>query len=262
MQSQKEERLVPVEAEPVRVVAEALFGGQLIGVYLYGSAMLGGLQKSSDVDLLIILKEPLSEPKRRELTDQLLRLSGRPGDRDAGRPLEVTVICRAEVAPWRFPPKCEYLYGEWLREQIEAGEIPKAGYDPDVAVLLWQARRYSLPLTGPAAETVIDPIPMRDIREATRRSLPGLMANLKGDERNVLLTLARMWVTAETGALYAKDAAAAWVCPRLPQQYAALLETARAAYLGEKKDCWSGLETETEALADFLRRSVETLLAG
>ncbi len=39
---------------------------------------------------------------------------------------------------------------------------------------------------------------MTDTRQAIRNSLPSLQAEVAGDERNVVLTLSRMWMTAAT----------------------------------------------------------------
>ncbi len=36
------------------------------------------------------------------------------------------------------------MYGEWLREQFEKGEIPESTYDPDLAILLAQLRKIVL----------------------------------------------------------------------------------------------------------------------
>ncbi len=75
-------------------------------------------------------------------------------------------------------------------------------------------------------------------------SLPGLIANLKGDERNVILTLACMWVTAATGEFMVKDEAVQWVIPHLPKEQAALIELAEKAYRGECFDDWENLDAE------------------
>jgi hypothetical protein len=74
-------------------------------------------------------------------------------------------------------------------------------------------------------------------------ALPSLLDNLIGDERNVLLTLARMWRTA-TGEFVTKDAAAEWAISRLPEQIAEVLICARDAYLGRTKDAWKTHQTE------------------
>lgn len=82
------------------------------------------------------------------------------------------------------------MYGEWLREQFDKGAIPEPTYDPDLAILLSQLRENSINLFGPEATEVIEPVPMTDIRRAIKESLPGLIASIEGDERNVILTLA------------------------------------------------------------------------
>lgn len=227
---------VPSQALQLLEVIEELFENQLIGIYLYGSAILGGLHIDSDIDILVIINEHMSEATRSELTKRLMLISGEIGCSDK-RPLEVTVVNLKDVTPLRFPPKYEYMYGEWLREQMKVGNIPEADYDPDVALLLWQARNYSLSLRGPEAMKIIEPIPKKDIQKAIKYSLPNLVAGIKGDERNTLLTLARMWFTTSTGKICSKDAAAEWAIPRLPKKLAMLLEKARKAYLGECEDC-------------------------
>lgn len=260
MKDNKNLKNIPSQALQVLDIIEKLFENQFIGIYLYGSAILGGLHNNSDVDILVIINGPMSEAMRSELTKQLMLISGKIGHSDK-RPLEVTVVNLNDVVPWRFPLKYEYMYGEWLREQMEAGGIPQAYYDPDAAILLWQARSYSLALKGPEVMKIIEPIPKKDIQKAIKYSLPNLIASVKGDERNVLLTLARMWFTTSTGQICSKDAAAEWAIPRLPQKLSLLLEIARKAYLGECEDCWNDLEADTALLITFMKQSIEKSLS-
>ena len=123
------------------------------------------------------------------------------------------------------------MYGEWLREQFDKGAIPEPTYDPDLAILLSQLRENSINLFGPEATEVIEPVPMTDIRRAIKESLPGLIASIEGDERNVILTLARMWLTSSSGRICSKDQAAEWAIPKLAKEHATLLEKAKKAYL-------------------------------
>lgn len=227
-----------------------------IGAYLYGSAVLSELHPDSDLDFLIFTDRPLTTSIREQLTRELLRLSGRP--HSDKRPVELSVVNRHDIAPWRFPPRFEYMYGEWLREDMEHGYVPQPFADPDNAVLLWQARMHSLPLTdeSPAIESFIPPIPFSEIRRSIREALPNLLASLKGDERNVLLTLARMWYTVSTREMTSKDDAALWAASKVPESFAALLNKARDAYLGTVVDEWSDLGTEVSELCGILRERI------
>lgn len=98
-------------------------------------------------------------------------------------------------------------------------------------------------------------VPISHLRKALTDSLPGLVANLKGDERNVLLTLARMWLTISTGEITSKDIAAEWAMTRLTKSQAGLMETARSAYLGECDDQWQETTMELDELVASLRHN-------
>ena len=98
--------------------------------------MVGGLRRDSDVDVLVAVVEPPTFEQRRALISRLVSVSGAVGNRRGMRPLELTVITVAEVVPWRFPPKAEFVYGEWLREDFEAGGVPEPVRDPDLAIVL------------------------------------------------------------------------------------------------------------------------------
>ncbi len=255
------ETSVPKEAIRALEVLEELLCSAVAGVYLYGSAVTGGLRRDSDVDILAVIHHRLSEDARKDLAGRLMRISGRMGNADSVRPLEVTVLSREDIVPWRYPPRKEFIYGEWLRSKYEQGWIPEPAYDPDAAILLYQARKNSITLLGRDAPEILDPVPMADIRKAMKDCLPDLMKDLKGDERNVILTLARMWVTAATFDFLPKDAAAEWAKLRLPQEQADLLGLAGKAYRGEYADKWGGLEADVAALAYQMIREIESCLA-
>ena len=82
-----------------------------------------------------------------------------------------------------------------------------------------------------------------------RDALPDLLEGFHGDARNVLLTLARMWHTANTGIFVTKDAAARWAISRLSGPDAKTLDHARRAYLGEVTDDWSSWSDAAQQLA-------------
>lgn len=235
---------------------QVLFPKELTGIYLYGSAALDGLRPESDLDLLIFIDRPLTESARASLTQELLCLSGRPhSDR---RPIELSVVNRHAIDPWRFPPRFEYMFGEWLRTDMENGTVPQPFSDPDNILLLWQARLHAIPLTAqsPAIDKLIAPIPFEEIRRAIRGALPNVLSSYKGDERNALLTLSRMWYTLDTRAFASKDRAALWAEGKVPAEHASLLRLAREAYLGNCSDRWDDQEDNVLCLLAFMRRAV------
>ncbi|MGD9941913.1 MAG: AadA family aminoglycoside 3''-O-nucleotidyltransferase [Burkholderiaceae bacterium] len=233
-------------------VLERNLAGSLRAVHLFGSAVDGGLKPHSDIDLLVTVGAPLDEPVRRALMKDLMSISAWPGTDATRRALEVTLIVHEEVVPWRYPPLREMQFGEWLRHDLQAGRIEPATVDHDLAILLTKARKHSLNLLGPPASTLFDPVPVADLVTALRDTVAhwNEQADWQGDERNVVLALARIWFSLATGAIASKEAAAAWALERVPDEHRAVLSMARAAYLGSAAD---GLADRPERVAAFVR---------
>ncbi|MDO0934049.1 aminoglycoside adenylyltransferase family protein [Streptomyces sp. DG2A-72] len=206
-----------------------ILGDTVLGIYLHGSATLGGLRPHSDIDVLVVVSGPVSHPQRRALVDELMEVSG--GD---SRPVELIVVVQDDVRPWRTPPTCEFLYGEWMREEYERGLVPAPEPSPDLVPLLTMVLLGDAPLFGPPPAELLDPVPHDDLRRAIVSGVPGLMGELESDTRNVLLTLARVWTTLATGRIRSKDAAADWAIERLPAVHRPVLAHARAVYLGKR----------------------------
>ena len=256
MEYQMDKKALRGQVTQVISIAESLFHNQILGIYLYGSATMGGLRPDSDIDILIIITQDMSSHIRDNLTNQLLTVSGSVGCVEK-RPLEVTVISHNNIVPWNFPPKCEYMYGEWLREEMEAGKSPQPCYDPDIAILLWQARKTSVTLRGIKSTKWLPSISFHEIKQAIQSSLSALISSFEGDERNVLLTLSRMWYTLETEEIASKDIAAEWVLPQLPETLSAPLKIAKEAYLGNLSDEWKNTNKNTLALIEFIKCRIE-----
>ncbi|MDH0864570.1 aminoglycoside adenylyltransferase family protein [Mitsuaria sp. GD03876] len=222
----------------VQAVLTRHLGADLVAVHLYGSAMAGGLKPQSDLDLMVTVAAPMTDATREALMRELLAHSAPPLNSDERRPLEVTVVARDEVVPWRHPARREMQFGEWLREDIEAGRFEPGMTDPDLAILITKLRQHSACLHGPEAAVLFEPVPPADFRRALLDTIAqwNEPADWEGDEQTVVLALARIWYSVCTGGIASKDAAAAWAIDRLPPNHAAVMARAAAAYVDGRPD--------------------------
>ncbi len=245
----------------------AVLGDDLAAVYLYGSAVNGGLQRWSDLDLLVLAARSLDTAEKRRIVDTLLRISSvwpeDAGARPGERMLEVTVVARPEIVPWRFPPRMELQYGEWLRRGFESGVQPAAEPEPnaDLVLLIEQARRDGRAVVGPPPRAGLPIVPTADLEGALLHAVDDVLRGVETDTANMFLTLARVWLTLTTGDFAPKDMAADWALYRIAPEDRPLLERARAVYLGETRDRWpesrARLEQAATRLAGQIRHAAE-----
>jgi streptomycin 3"-adenylyltransferase len=235
-----------------------LVEAEIVGVYLYGSAVAGGLRPDSDLDLFVVTDRRLRPDERARVVEGLMPISGRETRRPAWRPLEVTIVAQPDVRPWRYPPRMELLYGEWLRAAFLTGEIePEPADNPDLGVLITMVRQSGRPLIGPPPEEALDPVPRADLERGMVACVPSLVSELTDDTRNVLLTLARIWTTLETGEIRSKDEAADWVLSRLPADRRPTMARARDLYrAGGFGGPWDA--SAARLLAEHLVREIES----
>lgn len=232
----------------------------MVGAYLHGSAVLGGLRADSDLDMLAVSRRETTRAEKQEIASGLLAVSAHRSGDDALRPIELTIVTTSEVRPWRYPPRRDFQYGEWLRERFERGDpdLFRPTIDPDVAILVTMARLADVTLTGSAAGTTFDEVPRRDLVEALVAGIPGLIDDIDWDTRNVVLTLTRVWNTVVTGEIRPKDAAAEWALDRLSPEHRPVLVRAREGYL-RGNESWEDLRAQ---VLPFARAVVAEIEAG
>lgn len=235
----------------------------LCAVYLHGSAVSGGLRPQSDIDLLAVVDRRMTQSERATLTSSLLKLSGRhPSTLGGLRCLEVMIFSRPDLAAGLFPARAEYIFGEWLRDGFEAGETSMPAQNAEFTLVLAQAQQEAIVLFGPDRDTLLPVIPMIDVRNTMRELLPELVRGLREYTRNVLLTMARIWYTAENGTFVSKDEAASWAIPQLSHRSALTLSHARRAYLGEVDDNWNSHQDGMECLVEELTSQVNHAISA
>lgn len=232
-------------------------GEDLIGVYLYGSAVTGGLKAFSDIDLFVVSNRSTTEEEKKILVDEFLKISG-VYQKSQKRPIELLIVVKSQVSPWSYPPKFDFQYGDWLRNDFEKGNYsPWGSYEmPDLALLVTQLLLANKPLKGPPPEDILDEVPFKDVLSATKDSLDELNQGLDSDTRNVLLTFARMWAMLLTEKIHSKEQAATWAVKKLPDIHKRMVEKALAIYLDDEKEDWSDQMPSALACAAYLKDKV------
>lgn len=169
-------------------------------------------------------------------------------------PLEVTLVEKRAINPWHYPPLFDFQYGDWLRQSFERGNFePWPSREmPDLALIITQVLLKSHTLYGSKPEQLLAPVPHRDFIKAMLHDLERLLADLKEDTRNVLLTYARIWSTLVTNEIRSKPDAADWVIERLPEMYQPVIHRAKSICIGGEDEYWADIYVFVKSCAEFM----------
>ena len=225
---------------------QAIFGDDLTGVYLGGSAALGCFGPRSDLDVLVAIGRPMAPDEQRRLGALCLALSQRRGRPAPPHLIELDVVLGPSLVPWRYPAPLHFHYSESLREAFERGDEKPWRVDTytDLACALTIAHAGANVLAGGPVAEVLPPVPLEDYRAAIRVDRQWCLDNLETFKLHVVLSLPRVWAGLEDTRVHSKASAAAWARQRLPTELRPVLEHAVAVYRGEAEESWDSLPVE------------------
>lgn len=167
----------------------------LVGVYVHGSAALGGFGAASDLDVLVVVDGEAEWPI---LANRLLADCGRPW------PLELSVVeagaCARPTPPW---PYVLHVNGGESRFTLDPGSG-----DPDLIAHYTVARAAGIALVGPPAIEVFDPVPRDEFVAYLTGELRWGIEH--ADQRYAVLNACRATAYTEEQLLLSKTDGARW----------------------------------------------------
>lgn len=204
--------------ETIHSKIKAVIQENFIGCYVHGSYVLGGFNKGSDIDLLVITKSPLSLPTKKQLAALFLSISNEPF------PIEITFLHEAQLKSWKHPSSYDFHYSECWRERFTAdlmnntnkaiNDQPKT--DPDLAAHFTILRYKGLCIQGEPIDEVIPPIPKEDYLNAILNDYADCLEQIEQKPIYAILNLLRIFLYIKVGEIYSKREAAIWGVENLP----------------------------------------------
>jgi len=237
-------------------LAETL-GDRLVGFYLTGSLTYGDFDRgSSDIDYLVVMNEPVSDGHRRALVT-LHEAIGElhPEWRERIEGSYVTRDMRPDVRP---PARG--------RPYLNQGAFwdPDPPYGNEWLLNLYVLRACGVALIGPEPETLIGPVAIEDVREASRRDLIDEWLPKADDpsffddshlQAYVTLTLCRILHRAAHDGVASKRVASSWVKETYGEPWRSLVEKAEGWSHGEEMGSNAGVRDFIQFTAQILERN-------
>jgi len=205
-----------------------ILGEKLLGFYLYGSLTVGGFDSASDVDMLAILSEMLTDEEFAQLDAMHQEIVAADPNWDN----RFEIIYATQQGIQNYDTK---LSKQAVISPGEPFHIVQAGHE---WVMNWYfVREYGLTLYGAAPETVIPHIPKTVFLQAAYETADEWESRMHGLgnlpwQSYAMLTMCRAYYTVTHGEHVSKQDAAAWVQTQLPE-YAKQIQRALEWRLGQ-----------------------------
>ncbi len=201
---------------------------QFVGMYLFGSLANGDFDQHSDIDVLFVTHQEISDNTFSTLAAMHKRINEL--DSPWGIQLEVSYIPQAALR--RFDP------GNKTHPHMDRGNdevLHWMAHESDWIVQRHLLRENGIVISGPDLKTLIDPVTPAQLQKAVSDVLPlwvdptladPMRIRARGYQSYCVLSLCRMLYTLRTGGILSKPRAAAWAMQNLDSRWKLLIEYA------------------------------------
>jgi predicted nucleotidyltransferase len=184
-------------------------GDAIVAVILHGSLARGDFTPGrSDIDLLAIVEEPLS--------DEQVAAVGSALDQRARARVDLRIVTRTTAASPTPSPELEAAFVIHPGDEVELQARRAA--EADLVVELWVTRAHGRSLVGDPPGSLIGPVPGEWLIEVGDRQLAA-WESLTGDAEHsefMVLTACRIWRFAAERVYCSKTDAGRWALARDP----------------------------------------------
>jgi streptomycin 3"-adenylyltransferase len=233
------------------MVLHPILSDDLVGAYLYGSLAMGCFNpESSDIDLILVVRESLAEEKRRKIIEHLKRVCSEK------KRLELSIVGMDVLRKPSYPIMV-YLHYEYWGNSLE-NEM-----DSEILSNLYTAKKRGFRVWGAPIHAVFSKIPskyhLRSVIEDIQHTRGHLHENQELAGYNVpvywVLGSCRILAFVRERRVLSKAEGGQWGLTNLPKKYRSIIQQALACYQGKKKDhVWN--EERLNVFADYMTNAI------
>lgn len=225
------------------------FGDNLVGIYLHGSAAMGCFNPaSSDIDLIVVIKDVLDFDKRRAYIDDMVRLNARAPKKG----LEVSVVRREVCDPFVYPTPFEFHFSPmYLDACVNAPDeyARSVGHsDPDLAAHFTVIRERGRVLLGEGIPAVFGEVDGKYYMDSIWTDVSGSESDILSEPVYIVLNLARVLAYTREGLVLSKAEGGKWALDNLPREFMPVVEGALCEYGGKNR-----MDVDAAALTEYAR---------
>jgi predicted nucleotidyltransferase len=219
----------------------------LVGVYLHGSLAMGSFNPlTSDVDVLVVVRAPLSIETKKEILAFALELANDAPEKG----LEFSIVLLEHTLHFVFPTPYELHLSPFWYDRASGGEIdlttPQT--DPDLAAHFTITRAYGRCLFGDPIADVFGDVPEQHYWAALVYDLEDILGDIGGNPVYNILNVCRIIAYRQDKRVLSKRDGGLWGLEHLDSTYGPLIQQALDVYQAQTPQ---DVRWDQDALARF-----------
>lgn len=273
--------------------SEELFGDNLTGIYLHGSAAMGCFQaQKSDLDLIYVVERNVTDAVKLEFLRHVAEWNGEAPEKG----IELSMVKRQFCNPFVYPTPFELHFSlahlQWYQENPRDYVDRMKGVDRDLAAHFTIIGRYGIVLYGKPVHEVFGPVPREDYIDSIVSDIEEAKEDILEEPVYVILNLCRVLAYLRGGKghgevplapsgessfmeppsekqasveppsaeqfILSKKGGGEWGLEHLPERFRGLLETALSCYRDGRS--MAVRAEEAERFADYMLTEIRKIL--
>lgn len=205
----------------------------LVGIYLHGSLAMGCFTEKGDIDLLVLVNNPLELGIKRSLIEKLLILPDLP---DKG--IEMSVVLEKYARAFLYPTPFEVHYSEFYKEEYlkDSNFICGNDVDKDLAAHMTMVYQRGICLDGKEITDAFAEVPRKYYIDAILYDIASVRTEIIKDPVYYVLNLCRILYYLKEDFISSKKEGGDWGRKNLPEKYQEIIENAVHIYSGQMDD--------------------------
>lgn len=213
--------------------SKCILEDNLTGIYLHGSAAMGCFhEEKSDIDLLLVVKESLSDEKKRRFMDKVIALN----ELAPAKGLEFSVVLQDVCNPFVYPTPFELHFSiahlNWYQVNPDDYIEKMKGTDKDLAAHFTVLRSRGKVLYGKAVKEVFGAVREEYYFDSIWNDICGAREEILENPTYIILNLCRVLAFRKDNCILSKREGGEWGLSHLPGKYTKLIADAMAEYAG------------------------------
>ena len=204
----------------------------LVGVYLHGSLVMGCFNpEKSDIDLVIVVDRPLSDPVKKTYMDMVVEHN----TIGPAKGIEMSVVLKQVCKPFVYPTPYELHFSaghlKWYQEDPDEYIRKMTGTDKDLAAHFTIIYKRGRCLYGAPVQEIFAEVPECDYIDSLWHDIEEAETEITEYPMYLTLNLARVLAYKEEGRILSKKEGGEWAIDHLPAEYLPLINDAMREYL-------------------------------